>query len=139
MSSSDKKSLNQECYLHGFPIGQVFLLTHRSSGAKQDFPGSSGVKKKSAYQCRRRIFDPWVRRIPWKGKRQPTPVFLPGKSHGQRSPAGYSPQGHKESDMTERLSMQKSQTKQTKSVLCSDICSVFVLTHFFKPTEIWSL
>ena len=96
-------------------------------------------KKKSAYQCRRRMFDPWVRRIPWKGKWQPTPVFLPGKSHGQRSPAGYSLRGHKESDMTERLSMQKSQTKQTKSVLRSDICSVFVLTHFFKPTEIWSL
>ena len=46
MSSSDKKSLNQECYLRGFPIGQVFLLIHRSSKAKQDFPGGSGVKKK---------------------------------------------------------------------------------------------
>ena len=32
---------------------------------------------------------------------QPTPVFLPGESHGQRSLAGYSPQGHKESDMIE--------------------------------------
>jgi len=38
--------------------------------------------------------DPWVRKIPW---RQPTPVFLPGESHGQRSLAGYSPQGCKES------------------------------------------
>ena len=36
-------------------------------------------------------------------KWQPTPVFLPGKSHGQRSPVGYSPWGHKESDTTERL------------------------------------
>ena len=35
---------------------------------------------------------------------QPTPVFLPGESHGQRSLAGYSPWGHKESDMTKRLS-----------------------------------
>ena len=34
---------------------------------------------------------------------QPTPVFMPGESHGQRSLAGYSPQGHKESDMTEQL------------------------------------
>ena len=33
----------------------------------------------------------------------PTPVFLPGRSHGERSPVGYSPWGHKESDMTERL------------------------------------
>ena len=39
----------------------------------------------------------------WKGRRawQPTPVFLPGESHGQRSLAGYSPRGHKESDTTE--------------------------------------
>ena len=36
-------------------------------------------------------------------KWEPTPVFLPGESHGQRSLAGYSPRGHKESDMTERL------------------------------------
>ena len=46
-------------------------------------------------------FNPWVREIPWTQKQQPTPVVLPGKSHGQRSLAGYSPWGHKESDMTE--------------------------------------
>ena len=40
---------------------------------------------------RRRRFDPWVRKIPWRRKWQPNPVFLPGKSHGQRSLAGYSP------------------------------------------------
>ena len=38
--------------------------------------------------------------ILWRKKWQPTPVFLPGESHGQRSLAGYSPWGHKESDMT---------------------------------------
>ena len=53
---------------------------------------------------RRRRFDPWVRRIPWRRAWQPTPVFLPGESHRQRSLAGYSPQGPKESDTTERLS-----------------------------------
>ena len=37
-------------------------------------------------------FDPWVRRIPWRREMQPTPVFLPGKFHGQRSLADYSPQ-----------------------------------------------
>ena len=42
---------------------------------------------------------------PWRRKWQPTPVFLPGESHGQRSLAGYSPWDHKESDTTERLSM----------------------------------
>ena len=40
-------------------------------------------------------------KIPWRRKWQPTPVFLPGKFHRQRNPAGYSPSGHKESDTTE--------------------------------------
>ena len=42
-------------------------------------------------------------RFPWRRKWQPSPVSLPGKSHGQRSLVGYSPWGHKESDTTERL------------------------------------
>ena len=46
-------------------------------------------------------FDPWVGKIPWRRKWLPTPVFLLGKSHGQRSLVGYSPWGRKESDMTE--------------------------------------
>ena len=59
---------------------------------------SSGTNgKELASQCRRHKrcgFDPWVRKIPWRRAWQPTPVFLPGESHGQRSLAGYSPQGH---------------------------------------------
>ena len=51
-------------------------------------------------RCKRRGFDPWVRKIPWRRKQQPTLVFLPRESHGQRSLAGYSPWGHTESDMT---------------------------------------
>ena len=50
-------------------------------------------------------FNPWVRKILWRRKWQPTPIFLPGESHGQRSLMGYSPRGPKESDTTERLSM----------------------------------
>ena len=50
---------------------------------------------------RRYGFDPWVGKIPWRRKWQPSPVFLPGKSHGQRSLVCYSSWGHKESDMTE--------------------------------------
>ena len=42
----------------------------------------------------------WVGKVLWRTKWLPTPVFLPGKSHGQRSLAGYSPQGHKELDVT---------------------------------------
>ena len=64
--------------------------------------------KESACQCRRckrYVFDPWVRKIPWRRKWHPTPVFLPGKSHGRRSLAGNSPWAHKESHST---SMDKS-------------------------------
>ena len=60
--------------------------------------------KESVCQCRRyrrRGFDPWVGKMLWRGKWQPTPVFFPGKSQGQRSLVGYSPWGHKELDMTE--------------------------------------
>ena len=45
--------------------------------------------------------DLWVKKIPGRRKWQPTPVFLPGESHGQRSLVGYSPRGLKESGMTE--------------------------------------
>ena len=50
-------------------------------------------------------FDPWVGKISWRRKWQPTPVFLPGKSHGRRNLVGYSPWGRKELDTTERLTL----------------------------------
>src|SRR5574337_516527 len=59
--------------------------------------------KESTCRHRRYGFDAWVRKIPWRRKWQPTPVFLPEKSHGQRKLAGYSPWGHKESNTTEQL------------------------------------
>ena len=49
------------------------------------------------------VSDPWVGKIPWRRKWQPTPIFFPGEFHGQRSLAGYSLWGGKESDTTERL------------------------------------
>ena len=61
------------------------------------------VKSSSCLQCRRSGFDPWVRKILWRRKWQPTPVLLPGKSHGPRSLVGHSPWGRRESDTTERL------------------------------------
>ena len=54
--------------------------------------------KESSCQSRRHWFDPWVRKIPWRRKWQPTPVFLPGESQGQRSPASHSPRNCKESN-----------------------------------------
>ena len=71
------------------------------------FPGGPSGKE-PACQCRRRKkqgFDPRVRKIPWGRAWQPTPVCWPGKSHGQRSLAVYSPWGRKESDTTERPNM----------------------------------
>ena len=68
-----------------------------------DFPG--GVSgEEPACQCRghkRHRFDPWAGKVPWTNTWQPTLVFLPGESHGQRSLVGCSPQGHIELDMTE--------------------------------------
>ena len=67
------------------------------------FPGGASGKE-PACQCRRHKrpgFDPWVKKIPWRGEWQPTSVFLPGDSHGQRSLVGYNPWGLKELDTTE--------------------------------------
>ena len=71
---------------------------------KSGVPTTCGGMKsdeESACQCRRCGFDPWVGKIPWRGKWQPTLLFLPGESHGQKSLVGYSSVGHKELDMTE--------------------------------------
>ena len=67
------------------------------------FPGGASGKEPTC-QCRRHRrcgFSACVGKIPWRRAWQPTPVFLPGESHGQRSLAGYSPWGHKESDRTD--------------------------------------
>jgi len=56
--------------------------------------------KKICLPSRRHGFDPWVRKVPWRRKWHPTPVFLSGKSHGRSSLAGYSPQGDEELDTT---------------------------------------
>ena len=54
--------------------------------------------KESACQCWRHGLDPRVGKIPWRRKWQPTPVFLPGKSHGQRNLVGFSPWGRKRTE-----------------------------------------
>ena len=51
--------------------------------------------KETTSQCRRHRFDSWIGKIPWSRKWQPTPIFLPGESHGERSLADYSPWDHK--------------------------------------------
>ena len=61
---------------------------------------SDGSEGKVCLQRRGPGFDPWVGKTPWRRKWQPTPVFLPEKSYGWRSLAGFSLWGYKESDMT---------------------------------------
>ena len=91
-----------------FYVVFFFFLSHRWSLSLYIFywflyfPGGSDSKA-SCLQWGRPGFDPWVRKILWRRKWQPTPVLLPGKSQGRRSLVGYSPWGHKESDMTERF------------------------------------
>ena len=77
----------------------VFLIKLLPLFSK-DFPGGSDGKA-SVCSAEDPGFNPWDGKIPWKRKWQPTPVPLPGKSHGRRSLVGYSPWGLKESDTTE--------------------------------------
>ena len=84
----------------------VFLIFYQSIVWGNGPNGSAG--QESACQCRRHRrcnFHPWVRKIPCRRAWQPTPVFLLGKSHGQRSLVGYNPQDCKGLDTTEQLSM----------------------------------
>ena len=79
---------------------------------KEDYKEDIGLpmwcsSKESTCQFRRHGFNPWVGKIPWSRKWQHTPVFWSGKSHGQRNLTGYSPQGHKESDMTGHARIEK--------------------------------
>ena len=67
--------------------------------------------KETTCQCRRCGFYSWVGKIPWRSKQQPTPVFLPGKSHGQRSLEDSSPWGHKELDTTEHSTANKGESQ----------------------------
>ena len=104
----------------------------------RDFPvGSDG--KSICLQCRRSGFNPWVGKIPWRRKWQPTPVFLPEKSHGQRSLAGYSPWGLKESDTTERLTNTHTHTHtHTRLSLSLTLCKIKKLSSKLAVTILYS-
>ena len=104
------------------PSGSVWVLIQLNLWA-------SG--KEPTCQCRRpkrHGLNPWVGKIPWSWKWQPTPVFLPGKLHGQRSLAGYSPCGCKGSD-TAGLSERKYSWELffTKISLFMLACNEFII------------
>ena len=105
-SIQDQTNGHSCCYFSFLWFSLFFIKNQLCSGIiYMGFPRwHSG--KESACQCRRckrHEFDPWVGKIPWRRAWQPTPVFLPGESHGQRRLVGYSLRGLRESDMTECL------------------------------------
>ena len=86
-------------YITTLGTSTLFMFPLLSLG----FPGGAGGKEPACQGRKHKSpsFDPWVRKIPWRGEWRPTPVFLSGESHGQRSLSGYSPWGYRESDTTE--------------------------------------
>ena len=91
--------------------------------------------KESTCQYRRHMrqgFNPWVGKIPWRRKWQPIPVFLLGKSYGPRSPAGYSPQGHKRV-RHDLVTKQEPPPLSTSLYKYTTFClSIYQLMDFFK-------
>ena len=90
-------------YFGAPPSLRVLSVCMWSGLVCQGFPGGTSGKE-PVCQCRRhkgRRFDPWVEKISGRRAWQPTPVFLPGESHGPRNVAGYGPKGCKELDATE--------------------------------------
>ena len=100
------------------------------------FPGGAGGKG-SARQCRRHRkpgFHPWVGKIPWSRKWHPTPVFLPGKAHGQRSLAGCSPRGG-------RVRYDQAHMQRPKRHMCVCMC-VYIyicIKHLHPFIHLWPL
>ena len=120
---------------------KVYLVFSRRCGPPQEFSrfflftfkahflGASLVAQmvKNLPAMRETGFDPWVGKIPWRRDRLPTPVFLPGESHGQKSLANYSPWGCKDSDMTERLTHTHISLTISMYVCCLISCMLIVI------------
>ena len=116
--NQDTRQVGERSYLH-FNLCLIYILPRRSKKSPEqtntefllrwlftvkyrvstELP--RWLSKESTCQDRRCESYPWVGKIPWRRAWQPIPVFLPGKSHGQRSLAGYSPWDPKELDMAE--------------------------------------
>ena len=94
------------------------------------FPGDASGKETACESRRheRQGFDSRVGKVPWRRAWQPTPVFLPGESHGQRSLVGYSPWGRKELDRPEQFSMHahisNQKTLLQRETVCLEIASI---------------
>ena len=92
--------------------------------------------KEPACQCRRLRnleFDPWVGKIPWRREWQPTPIFLPGESHGRRSQTGYSPWGRR---VTHNWATEHACPQQSKNTSCME-CTKMSLSKVF--TDVYAM
>ena len=94
-------TVQKPCIIQGWTVVTTWLML------RLGFPGGRVVKEslKETWIWSLDWEDPWVGKIPWSRKWQPTPVFLSGELHGQRSLEGYSSWSCKESDMTAWLSI----------------------------------
>ena len=104
------------------------LITHVLNVA-MGFPG--GSVGKNAPASTGDGFSPWVGKIPLRKEWPPTPVFLPGRFHGQRGLAGYSPWGRKESDMTEHTHAGMISTNLFILFIFFFLLILFFLIYFF--------
>ena len=86
---------------HQAPLSKGFSRQEYWSGLLCPSPCLSHEGSLNGVKCRRPGLDPWVGKISWRREWQPTPVFLPGESLGQKSLEGCSPWGCKEADTTE--------------------------------------
>ena len=84
-------------------LAKVFLWAKfpRRFAQCVELPGGSVKSPPASAGAKGYTGSPWVGKIPWRRKWLPIPVSVPGESDGQRTLAGYSPGGHKESDRTE--------------------------------------
>ena len=110
---------------------------------KNHFITSEASDKESICQCRRTKgcrFYPWVERFPWRRKWQPTPLFLLGKPHGQRSLEGYSPWGHRELDTTKVIQHPAYlQTEAFRSFFIKVLENTFMCFFFYLLKQIFKL
>ena len=134
------------CIVRGSTL-RIWSMTQQLPGACRSMPGKRGWKncfkacvgrwhlafgfprwrsgEESSCQCRgskRCKFDPWVGKIPWSRKWQPTPLFLHGEFHGQRSLVDYSPWSHEE-------------WNTTNTTLLVNTFTTFLYLHFIGPSR----
>ena len=137
-SEGDTRSLQAQAFcIPECSVPSVLQRIHKGDGLPRWL--NSKVSACEFRSWRRRKFDPWVGKIPWRRKRQPIPVFLSGKSCGQKNLVGYSPRGHTESDKIEHAHTRRSAEILRNEIitlisqrkwLCCSFFSLFMLRQY---------